>query len=168
MRTSAYQRVSERHAGSQNLDPHLTRTRAGIVLLHHFQDLRPAEVINHDTLHSWSASSRPRPTPSVRSPPEDQSQRARFMLSSSSVGLLPQLSVSAPEGLMHERPSLINRRQKSLPPMTLLPWVRKLNYVLAAWRCAGQRAPGGGKVLALAAGRPPRHYSASQPEPERR
>ena len=51
IRAGADQRIGERHAGGQNPDADLARTRSGIVLLHHPQDLGPAEVIDDDALH---------------------------------------------------------------------------------------------------------------------
>src|SRR5215218_1460230 len=54
VRPGAYERVGERHPGRQDPDADLARTRSGIVLLHHPQDLGPAELVDDDTLHRLS------------------------------------------------------------------------------------------------------------------
>jgi hypothetical protein len=51
IRAGAQLGIGERHPGGQDPDAHLARTRSGIVLLDHAQDLGPAEVIDDDTLH---------------------------------------------------------------------------------------------------------------------
>ena len=51
IRAGAQLGIGERHAGGQNPDADLARTRPGIVVLHHPQDLGPTEVIDDDALH---------------------------------------------------------------------------------------------------------------------
>jgi hypothetical protein len=51
VRAGAQLGIGERHPGCQNLDAHLARTRSRIVLLHHPQDLGPAEVVDDYALH---------------------------------------------------------------------------------------------------------------------
>ena len=51
------------HARGQHPDPDLARTRSGIVLLNHLQDLGTAEVIDDDTLHRSHLLVRPAPPP---------------------------------------------------------------------------------------------------------
>src|SRR5204863_8687841 len=54
IRTRAQQGITERHTGGENPDAHLPRTRSGIVLLDHLQDLGATVVTNDDALHASS------------------------------------------------------------------------------------------------------------------
>src|SRR6266568_2528768 len=51
------------HARGQHPDPDLARTRPGVILLNHPQDLGPAIVIDDDTLHHPHLLARPAPPP---------------------------------------------------------------------------------------------------------
>ena len=52
IRADAEHGIGVRHAGRQNPDAHLARTRSRILVLHDPQDLGTAEVIDDDALHA--------------------------------------------------------------------------------------------------------------------
>jgi hypothetical protein len=53
IRAGAQLRIGKRHASGQNPDADLARPRPGSIVLHHPQDLGPAEVIDDDALHPF-------------------------------------------------------------------------------------------------------------------
>src|SRR5205823_13050927 len=72
--------------GHQDFHAHLARTRSGIVVLHHSQDLGPAEALDDDALHRNSPPSLVSirahpiwrsPSPSRTDPPVPVSTRIR-------------------------------------------------------------------------------------------
>ena len=56
VRAGAQLGIGQRHPRGQDPDAHLTRTRPGDLVLHHPQDLGPAEVIDDNALHGSQAS----------------------------------------------------------------------------------------------------------------
>src|SRR5262249_30362799 len=71
VRAGAQLRIGERNAGREDVDAHLARPRSRSVLLHHGQDLWPADTINDDTLHALNVA--PAPSPRIRSIPRCRS-----------------------------------------------------------------------------------------------